>query len=221
MDTVKDVYQEDPATRRITVVLADDHAITREGTRKLLEATNEFVVVGEAADGAEAVRLTQQLRPDILLLDISMPGLNGIQVAQAIRKAVPETRIVVLTGYDNEQYAQALVHLGARGYLSKTTGSQELMRALRFVYAGHVYFQPAIETELASNSAGATKEEPTAKELEVLRLVAKGLRNAEIAQQMLSSQRTVQFHLSNLFEKLGANSRTEAVHLARQKGWIE
>jgi DNA-binding NarL/FixJ family response regulator len=205
----------------IRVLLADDHAITREGTRQLLEAEAEFTVVAEAGDGEEAVRLTQELQPDILLLDISMPRLNGIQVAQAIRRSVPETKIVVLTGYDNEQYAQVLVHLGARGYLSKTTSSQELMRALRFVYAGHVYYQPSIETDLASSATSPALEEPTARELEVLRLVAKGLRNADIAQQLLSSHRTVQFHLSNLFLKLGANSRTEVVHMARQKGWIE
>lgn len=204
----------------IRVLLADDHAITREGTRRLLEAEGGLRVVAEAADGEEATLLTQDLKPDILLLDISMPGLNGIQVAQILRRTAPETKIVVLTGYDNEQYAQALVHLGASGYLSKTTSSQELIRALRFVHAGHTYFQPAIEETIAVTAGTLATDQLTPRELEVLRLVAEGYRNAEIAKETLTSQRTVQYHLSNLFAKLGANSRTEVVHLARQKGWI-
>ncbi len=204
---------------KIRVLLADDHAITREGTRHLLEAEPDFAVVAEAADGEETVRLAQALRPDIVVLDISMPGLNGIQVGEILRQTVPETRIVVLTGYDNEQYAKALLRLGVSGYLSKTASSRELASALRSAYADRLYVQPPI-VSLLTSSLASQADEPTPRELEVLRLVAQGQRNRDIARQLHTSERTVQFHLANLFGKLEVGSRTEMVYRARQKGWI-
>ncbi len=205
---------------KIRVLLADDHAITREGTRRLLEADPDFVVVAEAADGEETVRLAQALRPDIVVLDISMPGLNGIQVGEILRETVPESRIVVLTGYDdNEQYARALLRLGVSGYLSKTSSSRELASALRSVYSSRLYFQPSIAS-LLNASLAPPADEPTPRELEVLGLAAQGKRNRDIARQLHTSERTVQFHLANLFGKLQVGSRTEMVYRARQKGWI-
>jgi len=204
---------------KIRVLLADDHAIMREGTKRLLEAEPDFVVVAEAADGEETVRLAQALRPDIVVLDISMPGLNGIQVGEILRRTVPETRIVILTGYDNEQYAKALLRLGVRGYLSKTSSSRELTSALRSVYAAGLYFQPTIASILNSSLASQA-DEPTPRELEVLHLAAQGQRNRDIARQLHTSERTIQFHLANLFGKLQVSSRTEMVFRARQKGWI-
>jgi DNA-binding NarL/FixJ family response regulator len=205
---------------RIRILLADDHAITRDGTRRLLDTEADFEVVAEASDGEEAVRLAQELRPDILLLDISMPRLNGVQVAQVLRQNLPETRIVILTGYGSDQYAQPLVRLGVSGYLSKTASFDELVQALRSVQVGQVCLRPSVVALLAGGTDTAIGDEPTARELQVLRLVAEGHRNRDVARRLGTSERTVQFHLGNLFAKLQAGSRTEVVHRARERGWI-
>lgn len=202
----------------IRILLADDHAITREGTRRLLEAEPDLQVVAEAADGAETVRLAEDLHPDILLLDISMPRLDGIQVVRALGVTIPTMRIVVLTGYDNRHYVQTLVRLGVKGYLSKATSSSELVAALRAIHAGGTYLQ----TEIAASrpAEAASPDDPTPRELGVLRLVAEGLRNREIAAQLATSERTVKFHLGNLFGKLQVTSRTEMTAQARRRGWL-
>lgn len=205
---------------QIRILLADDHAITREGTRRLFDAEADFEVIAECADGEETIRLAQELRPDILLLDISMPRLNGIQVAQVIRRTVPETRIVILTGYDNPQYAKAVESLGVAAYLSKTVSSRELIRVLRAVHAEYTLALPETASLGTDKTGSIASDGPTPKELEVLRLVAEGYRNWDIAHRLGIRERTVQFHLSNLFAKLHASSRTELVHRARQVGWL-
>jgi len=206
---------------RIRVLLADDHVTTREGLRRLLDEDAAVEVIGVAGDGEETVRQARELRPDILLLDISMPRLNGVEVARALETALPETRIVVLTGYsDSEEYARALLRLGVKGYLSKTASLEEVIDALRSVHAGHTHMEPAISALLASADQPAPEERPTPRELDVLRLVAKGYGNADIAKDLFIVERTVEFHLTNLLGKLQASSRTEAVYLARQKKWL-
>ena len=204
----------------IRILLADDHAVTREGMRRLLEAEPDMVVVGEAADGEAAVRLAQAVRPDILLLDIKMAGLDGIQVARRLGQQLPATRIVVLTGYDDAQYAPALARLGVQGYLSKTASAREVVSAIRAVHAGQVAFPPAVAELFGSGTPPATTPAPTVRELEVVRLVAQGHANRAIAQALGMSERTVQFHLHNLFTKLRASSRTELVYRARRQGWL-
>jgi two-component system, NarL family, response regulator LiaR len=202
------------------ILLADDHAITREGTRRLLEAEADLDVIAEAADGEEAVRLVETLHPDILVLDISMPRLNGVQVVKTLATSAPETGIVVLTGYDNEHYLEALTGLGVRGYLPKSASSRELVRALRMVHAGGTSLRSAVRELPYDPRAMEGTSRPTPRELEVLRLVAKGASNHDIALSLSMSQRTVQFHLSRLFTKLEARSRTQVVYLARLRGWI-
>jgi len=202
------------------ILLADDHAITREGTRRLLESEADLNVIAEAADGEEAVRLVEALHPDILLLDIRMPRLNGVQVVKHVMSSVPSIGIVVLTGYDNEHYLEALTRLGVRGYLPKSASSRELVSALRAVFAGRSFLRSSVaDLPYETNVLDGTRR-LTSRELEVLRLVAEGASNHDIATQLSISQRTVQFHLSRLFTKLDARSRTRVVHLARQRGWI-
>jgi DNA-binding NarL/FixJ family response regulator len=198
------------------VLLADDHTITRQGTQKLLATEADVEIVAEAADGAETVALAEELQPDIVLLDISMPKLNGVQVVEVLRRTAPATRVVVLTGYDNEQYGPALLRLGVRGYLPKSASARELIDVLRAVHRGETYYRSAVASLLDLGG----DDKPTQREMEVLRLVAEGRRNREVAQAISTSERTVQFHLSNLFIKFGVSSRTEMVHHARKKGWI-
>jgi len=205
----------------IRLLLADDHAGWRAGIRAFLEPEPDLEVIAEAADGQEIVRLARELRPDILLLDLKMPHLDGVQVTQALHTTLPDVRIVVLTAYDTDvESARALLHLGVRGYLSKAVLAGELVGALRSVHAGHVYLHPMVAALLYAPVRQPDEQEPTAREMEVLRLVAQGHRNAAIAGCLHVSERTVRFHLSNLFSKLGLSSRTELIHLARQKNWL-
>jgi DNA-binding NarL/FixJ family response regulator len=216
----QDLLADGEAPNPIRLLLADDHTITREGTRRLLEAEDGFEVVGEAADGEEAIRLCRQLRPTVLILDVAMPGLNGIQVAQIVREQLLETRIIVLTGFDNEQYAATLLRLGVNGYLSKSVSSRELVSAVRTVAQGGLHIQTLSSGARDSLTAATGKEAPTPREREVLSLVAEGQRNRDIACSLRISERTVQFHIAQLFAKLDASSRTEMVGSARRHGWI-
>lgn len=199
------------------ILLADDHAITREGTRRLLEAEADLEVIAEAEDGLETLQLAAALVPDVLILDISMPRLHGVQVVRGL-ESLSQIRVIVLTGYDDEHYVETLVRLRVKAYLLKSVSARELVRALRIVHAGGTYF-PHQVAQARTRAAGAT-DAPTPKELEVLRLADEGRKNREIADRLSMSERTVHFHLRNLFEKLRASSRSEMTYLARQRGWI-
>jgi DNA-binding NarL/FixJ family response regulator len=203
----------------IRLLLVDDHPLARAGTHRLLEGETDFVVVGEAADGEAALILAERISLDIVVLDLHLPGLSGVEVARRLRSTKPDIRIVVLTGYAVEPYMPVLRQLGVEGYLAKSASAGELADALRAVYAGRPYIQP----ELAAlfEQTATDEEVPTARELEVLLLVATGSTNREIAQRLAIRERTVEFHLDKLFRKLGASSRTEAVHLASRRGWLE
>jgi DNA-binding NarL/FixJ family response regulator len=203
----------------VRVVLADDHPIVREPLRWWLEEHEpDIVVVGEAGDGLEAIGLTEELRPDVLLLDVDMPDADGVRVTEAVRAAGLPTKIVVLTGHADGHQARALARLGVEGYLLKTSTFPQIVAALRLVQAGHRCL-PAALTEPAAPAA-ADRSGPTAREAEVLRLVAGGSRTRAIAADMGVSERTVRFHLSRLFQKLGAASRTQAVAAARERAWL-
>ncbi len=207
-------------TAPIRILLVDDHPLARAGTRRLLEDEADFVVVAEAADGVEALIVTEQIAPDIVVLDLHLPGLSGVEVARRLRSAQPSIRIVVLTGYAVEPYMPALRRIGVESILVKSASAGELVSALRAAYAGDRYIQPGLAAAL-EQAATKDEETPTARELEVLRLVATGTINREIAQRLAIRERTVEFHLDKLFRKLGAGSRTEAVHLASGRGWLE
>jgi NarL family two-component system response regulator LiaR len=212
---------------RIRILLADDHVLVRQGTRELLEQEEDLTVVAEAGDGEEAVRLAASHCPDVAIMDISMPKLDGIEATQQIKTQHPAIAVLVLTAYDDDQYVFALLEAGAAGYLLKDVQASELVKAVRAVYAGESILHPAIARKVINRFAQPTdrREEDvldqlTGREMEVLRLAAKGMTNQEIAQELIISVRTVQVHLSNVFSKMGVGSRTEAVLHALRKGWI-
>jgi len=215
------------ATGRIRVLLADDHLVVREGTRQIIEREPDLVVVAEANDGREAVALAEKECPDVALLDISMPVMNGIEATKEIKKICPRTAVLVFTAYDYDEYVFAILEAGAAGYLLKNVRGGELIDALRRVYAGESVLHPAIAKKVVSRvaaSAGAEetpgREILTDRELEVLRLAAQGLSNRQIAERLVVSPRTVQSHMANIFGKLQVGSRTEAVTLALRRRWI-
>ena len=214
---------------KIRIVFAEDHVLVREGTRQLLDRHDDLEVIGEGADGIEAVELVRRLSPDIVLLDISMPRMNGIEATKRIKEFAPQTSILILTAYDDDQYVFALLEAGAAGYLLKDVSGDELVRAIRAVHAGEPVLHPAIVRKVldrvvrdqkASARSPVDGESLSDRELEVLRLAARGLSNAGIAQELGLSTRTVQVHLTHIFAKLDVGSRTEAVITALRRGWF-
>jgi DNA-binding NarL/FixJ family response regulator len=211
----------------IRVILADDHAVVRKGIREFLEVDGDILVVAEAADGERAVTLVAEYHPDVAVLDIQMPGITGIEATRRIKAKYPAVRVLVLTAYDDDPYIFALLQAGASGYILKTAGSAELVRAVRAVHRGESALDPTVTKkvvqQLASGrpmGAQAAVEPLTEREIEVLRLVAKGLTNKAVGQALGISDRTVQGHLANIYGKLDAASRTEAVTEALKQGWI-
>jgi len=213
---------------KIRILLADDHAVVRQGTRELLEREEDLEVVAEAGDGEEAVLLASSQRPDVAIMDIAMPKLNGIEATRQIKASLPATAVLVLTAYDNDQYIFALLEAGAAGYLLKDVRAEELIKAVRAVHAGESVLSPAIARKVINRFAPAAskraeesvQESLTEREMEVLKLAAKGMTNQEIANELALSVRTVQTHLSNIFGKMQVGSRTEAVLQGLKKGWL-
>jgi len=213
---------------KIRVVLADDHAVVREGTRELLERHDDIEVVGEAGDGEEAVALVTRHKPDVVLMDIAMPRLNGIEATKVIKERSPTTAVLILTAYEDDQYVFALLQAGAAGYLLKNVRGQQLVDAVRAVNSGESVLHPSVAKKVIHRFAGGEPgrsseralDRLSERELEVLRLAARGLSNKEIARELVLSIRTVQVHFANIFGKLQVGSRTEAVLQALRKGWI-
>jgi NarL family two-component system response regulator LiaR len=214
---------------KIRVLLAEDHVVVREGTRELIQREPDMEVVAEAGDGEEAVELSKRTRPDVVIMDIAMPKVNGIEATKLIKQELPTTAVLILTAYDNEQYIFALLEAGAAGYLLKNVRRSELINAVRAVQRGESVLHPQIAAKVVERFRDArgpvAAEEPgrevlSERELEVLRLAGKGKSNKDIAGDLSLSIRTVQAHLGNIFNKLGVGSRTEAVLLALKKGWL-
>jgi two-component system, NarL family, response regulator LiaR len=212
---------------RIKILLAEDHIIVREGTRQLLEQSQDMEVIGEASDGMEAVQLATDLHPDVVVMDVRLPRLNGIEATRTITSHFPEIRVLILSAYDDDSYVFPLLEAGASGYLLKTISGVELAEAIRLVYAGQKALAPRITAKLVnllggrgSYRAAGMPEGLTDREMEVLRAAAHGQPNKEIARALAISPQTVQVHLRNIFAKLGVDSRSQAVAYAIRRGWI-
>jgi two-component system, NarL family, response regulator LiaR len=211
----------------ITILLVEDHVIVRESIRQSLERKPNFRVVGEASDGEEAVKMAQKLKPDVIIMDISMPKLNGIDATKQIKAVQPSSAILVLSAYDYEQYIFPLLAAGAAGYLLKDVNSRELAEAIETVHRGESVLHPSVARKVLQRFKH-TGEHPgeeadkilTEQELTILKMAAKGMNNKNIADELSISIRTVESHLASIFAKLGVGSRTEAVIQAMRQGWF-
>ena len=214
--------------KKITVLLADNHSLYREGTRSVIEQEPDIEVIGEAGDGAETSRMINELRPDIVLIDIAMPKINGIQVIRKIKADCPQTAVLILTADDNDRHIVDLLEAGAAGYLLKNVKGADLINAIHAVHAGEAVLHPAIAQKIF-NRLGVNERrlqhithesDLSEREMEILTLAASGMSNQDIAVRLYLSHRTVQAHLANIFRKMGVGSRTEAVLEVMKKGWL-
>lgn len=211
----------------IRVLLADDQAMIRSGLRLILEAEGDLEVVAEAGDGSEAVRLAQRERPDVILMDVRMPVMDGIEATREITTHSGETRVIVLTTFDVDDYVYGALRAGASGFLLKDADGDQLVDAIRIVAAGDALIAPSVTRRLISEFAQRPEaqtvrglDELTAREIEVLGLVARGLSNAEIAEALFVSETTVKTHVSHVLTKLGLRDRVQAVVAAYESGLV-
>ncbi len=218
-----EVYMSD-----ITIILCEDHLITRQGIRRLLEDEKGLKIIGEASNGEEVVEMVTAMKPDVVVMDIAMPKLNGIEATRQIKLIHPLTGILILSAYDDDEYVYALLKAGAAGYLLKSVGGDELVRAIKAIHNGEPVLDPGIAKKVLNyfklpdkvpameiNSAQLTE-----RELDIIKLAAKGLTNKDIAEKLHLSYRTVEGHMRGIFNKLGIGSRTEAVLYGLKNGWF-
>ncbi len=206
----------------IGVLVVDDHAVVREGLRTFLELQEGIEVIGEAGDGAEALRAAERLRPDVILMDLVMPKLDGVGAMRELRRRLPESRVIVLTSFADDERLLPAIQAGAAGYLLKDAEPQELARAVRAAHAGEALLDPAVAARLVDALAQSAAEEPverlTPREREVLALIGRGLPNKLIARELELSEKTVKNHVSQVLAKLGVSDRTQAALYAARAG---
>jgi NarL family two-component system response regulator LiaR len=211
------------STKPIRILIADDHAIVREGQRALIESEPGMELVGEATDGVDAVEKARILQPDVVLLDLLMPRMGGVEAIQEIKAHGPEARILVLTSFAEDERVYGAIKAGALGYLLKDASPKDILAAIRAVHQGQPSISPVIAHKLMSelqrtSNLPPTEEPLTERELDILRLVAQGLPNLEIAEQLVISERTVRTHVSNILSKLHLANRTQAAVYALREG---
>lgn len=206
----------------IKLLIVDDHAVVRDGLTTMLGRQEDFAVVGEAQTGLEAVERAGELRPDVILMDLRMPELNGVEAMRRIRAVDPDVKFIVLTTYDSDEYIFDAIEAGAKGYLLKDASREELFKAVRAVHSGESLIQPGVATRVLDRFAQLSRQASetevlSPREMEVLRLMAKGAPNKEIAATLSLSESTVKTHIANIFQKLDVNDRTGAVTAALQR----
>jgi NarL family two-component system response regulator LiaR len=210
----------------ITVILVDDHKLVRQGVRAFLEAHEEFQVVGEAESGAQAVALAEEHIPDVVLMDLIMPEMDGVEATRQVKNISPRSQIVVLTSYHEDEHIFPALEAGATSYLLKDIDMEELAEAIRRSARGEVTLHPRVAARILQELHGAKQEqvnpftELTKREMQVLKLIANGMNNSEIADQLVISDHTVKGHVSNIFSKLHLADRTQAAVYAWQKGVV-
>jgi two-component system, NarL family, response regulator LiaR len=210
------------------ILIADDHAMLREGMRELLEQEKDFELVGEAADGEEAVKQAGELKPDIVIMDIVMPKLNGVDATKQIKQVSPATAILILTAYSDIRYIIGLLEVGACGYLLKNSPGKDVVKAVREIRAGESVLDPEVTRKLVQRLASLSKTQDerevtgqlTSRETEILKWASRGLSNKEMSEKLFISLRTVKAHMTNIFNKLGCSSRTDAIIKGLKQGYI-
>ena len=219
----------DEAPGKIRVLLADDHTILRAGLRMMLNAQPDIEVVGEASDGRQALTEAQRLQPDVVLMDITMPEMNGIEATRQIKRSLESTRVLILTMHENEEYLFQVLRAGASGYILKEAADTELISAIRVVYSGRFYMSPSAQTMMVGDyllrvRSGEERDSYSAlteREREILKLVAEGLTNNQIAERLFISPKTVDTHRTHIMDKLNLHSRAELVKYAMRRGLLE
>jgi two-component system response regulator NreC len=214
---------------KIRVLIVDDHTILRAGLRMLLNAHRDIEVIGEASDGSQAISAAQRLQPDVILMDIAMPETNGIDATREIKRLMPETRVLVLTMHENEEYLFQVLRAGASGYILKEAADTELVTAIRVVYGGRFYLSPSAQSMMVGDylQRVRTGEERdsygalTEREREILKLVAEGYTNSQIGERLTISPKTVDTHRTHIMDKLNLHSRAELVKYAIRRGLLE
>jgi len=210
----------------IRILVADDHPVLRDGLIAVLSTQSDFEVIGEAASGLEAVRKVEELQPDVVLLDLEMPEMDGVEVLKQLRGSRPDVRVIIFTVFDTDERILGAVQAGAKGYLLKGVPRDQVFDAIRVVHAGGSLLQPVVASRLLDQISKG-RDGPkrvstfTPRELDVLLLLAKGLQNKEIADNLSIAERTVKFHVGSILSKMGAGNRTEAVTIAVQRGLIK
>jgi DNA-binding NarL/FixJ family response regulator len=205
----------------IRILIADDHPIVRDGLSLMLGTQVDFEVVGEAANGYEVIERGQALLPDVILLDLEMPELDGLETLRRLRAVCPHVRVLVFTAFDTDDRIVGAVQAGAKGYLLKGAPRNEIFNAIRVVAGGGSLLQPVVASKLLEHMSKGADEPLTEREMEVLHLLAQGKTNKEIAAALVITERTAKFHLSSIMGKLGAGNRTEAVRIAAQRGLVD
>lgn len=225
-------------TKKIKIALIDDHKLFREGVKRILSFENSFEVVGEAGDGSEVNELVEKHRPDVILMDINMPGVNGIEATKQLLEKYPETKVIILSIHDDENYVTHALQTGAQGYLLKEIDTDSLLEAIKVVYDGGSYLHPKVTHNLVQeyrklvedreNKSGLERIEYrkplhllTRRECQVLQLLSEGQSNRKIAETLVISEKTVKNHVSNILQKMKVNDRTQAVVKAIKNGWVE